>query len=223
MAGNTFDYPARHGEAIAAAGYSFVSCSAAAVADGWTDMADYRFVDLVLGKQRRTAVARGAMPARYEAFPSALRRRVADYLDRGGNLVVSGAYVGSDPCSGPDAEAGRAFTADVLKFKLRTGRAAVRGVVRGVASPFGSLAGRYEYFHELNDECYAVESPDAVEPACEGAFTVFRYGENNLSAGVAYRDDVRRICTLGFPFEAVRSTEQRRELMRGVLEFFETR
>lgn len=223
VAGNTFDYPARHGEAIAAAGYSFVSCSAAAVTDGWTDMADYRFVDLVLGKQRRTAVARGAMPARYEAFPSALRRRVADYLDRGGNLFVSGAYVGSDPCSGPDAEAGRAFAADVLKFKLRTGRAAVRGVVRGAASPFGSLAGRYEYFHELNDECYAVESPDAVEPACEGAFTVFRYGENNLSAGVAYRDDVRRICTLGFPFEAVRSAEQRRELMRGVLEFFETR
>lgn len=40
---------------------------------------------------------------------------------------------------------------------------------------------------------------------------------------MAYRDDVRRICTLGFPFEAVRSAEQRRELMRGVLEFFETR
>ena len=223
VAGNTFDYPARHGEAIVAAGYSFVSCSAAAVADGSVRLDRYRIVDLVLGKQRRTTVARGAMPARYEAFPPALRCRIADYLAAGGGLFVSGTYVGSDPCGGPDAEAGRAFTADVLKFRLRTGRAAVRGAVRGVASPFGSLTGRYEYFHGLNAECYAVESPDAIEPACEDAFTVFRYGENNLSAGVAYRDDERRICTLGFPFEAVRTPEQRRELMRGVLEFLETR
>jgi len=223
VAGNTFDYPSRHGEAIAAAGYSFVSCSAGAVADGSVRLADYRIVDLMLGKQRRTTVARGAMPARYEAFPSALRRRIADYLDGGGGLFVSGAYVGSDPCSGPDADSGRMFTAEVLKFKLRTGRAAVRGAVRSVTSPFESIAGRYEYFHTPGPESYVVESPDAIEPASEGAFTVFRYGENNLSAGVAYRDDDRRICTLGFPFEAVRTPEQRRDLMRGILEFFEAR
>jgi hypothetical protein len=77
----------------------------------------------------------------------------------------------------------------------------------------------YQFYHQLNTEFYAVESPDAIEPAGEGSYTVFRYGENNLSAGTAYSGDYK-VCVLGFPFEAICDERERDRLMRDVLEFF---
>lgn len=220
IAGNTFDYPALHGRSIVSAGYSFVSCSNESVIDDEVNLGDYRAVDLILGKQRETVLARGACPPEFRAFPPELQLALADYCNGGGNLLVSGAYVGSDLWESDTTGASKEFAANTLKFKLRTGRAAVRGSVRSVASPYKTLKGDYDYNHELNGDCYVVESPDAIEPAADGAFTVFRYAENNLSAGVAYKG-AYKVCTLGFPFETVLTDERRDSLMRGILEFFE--
>ena len=56
IAGNTFDYPALHGEAILKAGLSFESC-----ANECLDKAKdgYAFVDYILGKQCQTKMGRG--------------------------------------------------------------------------------------------------------------------------------------------------------------------
>lgn len=96
IAGNTFDYPALHGCSIVSAGYSFVSCSNESVIDDEVNLGDYRAVDLILGKQRETVLARGACPPEFRAFPPELQLALADYCNGGGNLLVSGAYVGSD-------------------------------------------------------------------------------------------------------------------------------
>lgn len=109
---------------------------------------------------------------------------------------------------------------EVLKYKWRTGQAARNGKVKGVASPFPAIKGNYTYHQELNPESYVVESPDAIEPAVRGAFTVLRYSENNLSAGIAYKGDYKT-CVLGFPFESVRTPEEREQLMKAILAFFE--
>ena len=66
-----------------------------------------------------------------------------------------------------------------------------------------------------------VEAPDAIEPGTEDAYTIFRYSENNLSAGVAYKGSYKT-CVLGFPFESLKIQSEREKLMKGVLEFFET-
>ncbi|MCZ2416008.1 MAG: hypothetical protein LC132_00420, partial [Burkholderiales bacterium] len=65
------------------------------------------------------------------------------------------------------------------------------------------------------------ESPDALEPADEGAFTIFRYRDNRLSAGVAYRGDYR-IVTLGFPLETLETEEQQERLVKECMDFFNT-
>ena len=65
-----------------------------------------------------------------------------------------------------------------------------------------------------------VEAPDAIEPSSDGAYTIFRYSENNLSAGVAYKGNYKT-CVLGFPFESLKTTDERDNLMKGVLEFME--
>ncbi|MDE6271932.1 MAG: hypothetical protein K2M31_02880, partial [Muribaculaceae bacterium] len=67
VAGNTFDFPAVHGDAIADLGYGFVSCSAGAVEAGNVNLENYKYIDLILGKQKRTSVGRGTRGVRYEA------------------------------------------------------------------------------------------------------------------------------------------------------------
>ena len=79
--------------------------------------------------------------------------------------------------------------------------------------------GEYNYFNELNSESYVVESPDAIEPATPEGYTIMRYPENNLSAGVACGGKYKTVI-LGFPFESLRSSEQRNKLMNQIIRFF---
>lgn len=234
IAGNTFDYPAVHGAAILKAGYSFVSCSNESLSPDPSpvgrgekntpvDMREYRYVDLILGKQCRTKMGRGGVkPLEFKTFSKAMQEAVAAYCGQGGNIFVSGAFVGTDLWDNRLAaadEADKKFAMEVLKYKWRVGQAATMGKVKSVASPFPALSGNYTYHNELNADSYVVESPDAIEPATKEAHTVMRYSENNLSAGVAYKGSYRT-CVLGFPFEAIRTASEREALMDAILTFF---
>lgn len=230
IAGNSFDYPAVHGAAILKAGYSFVSASLSpdpsSVGRGGVspvDMSEYKYVDLILGKQCQTKMGRGGVkPLEFKTFSPAMQEAIAEYCKQGGNIFVSGAYVGTDLWDNRVAmanEEDKKFAMEVLKYKWRVGQAAVMGKVKSVDSPFTSISGDYTYYNELNADSYVVESPDAIEPAAEGAYTVMRYAENNLSAGVAYRGDYKT-CVLGFPFEAIRTESEREALMNAILTFF---
>ena len=219
IAGNTFDYPFLHGQAMAAAGYSFVSSSASAVEKGMVPLEPYRVVDWILGKQREWVIARGATPPKFKTFSAAARDRISTYCQHGGNLIVSGAFVGTDLWDNPRATPEeRDWAQQVLKYKWRNNYGAVEGKIKAVASPFPSVAGNYSYYHTLNSESYVVEHPDAIEPADENAFTVFRYSENNLSAGILYKGEKYGTAVLGFPIESVRGTEDRNRLVGGLLD-----
>ncbi len=223
IAGNTFDYPSVHGAAILKAGYSFVSCSDEAVESGLVALKDYPVVDLILGKECQTKMGRGGVtPLQYKTFTQPMQQAIADYCGQGGNIFVSGAFVGTDlwdnRLAAPE-EADKKFATEVLKYKWRVGQAAKMGKVKTVASPFSSLTGEYTYHHELNEDSYVVEAPDAIEPATKDAYTVMRYSESNLSAGVAYQGDYKTYI-MGFPFEAVRTEAEREALMNAVLNFF---
>ena len=81
------------------------------------------------------------------------------------------------------------------------------------------LTGNYTYHNELSEESYVVEAPDAIEPATKEAYTVMRYSENNLSAGVAYQGNYKTYI-MGFPFETIRTDTERETLMNAILTFF---
>jgi hypothetical protein len=219
LAGNTFDYPHRHGISIARAGYSFISTSAQAVMNGQIDLCAHPVVDLILGEQKQTQPGRGAFPPKHKTFPDELQARLSAYCRQGGNLFVSGAYVGSDLWDHPlSTESDRRFAEEILRYRWRTSHAAVTGRVRAVFSPFPQFTGAYSFHSQLNTESYAVESPDAIEPAGEDSHTIFRYSENGLSAGIASTGSYKT-CVLAFPFETIREERQRDQLMRKLLEF----
>ncbi|MEL5892272.1 xanthan lyase [Bacteroides sp. GD17] len=223
IAGNTFDYPAVHGAAILKAGYSFVSSSDESVENGQISLNDYKYTDLILGKECQTKMGRGGVkPLEFKTFSKPMQDAITAYCNQGGNIFISGAYVGTDLWDNPLApaeEADKKFATEVLKYKWRVGQAAIMGKVKSVASPFPALSGNYTYYNELNADSYVVESPDAIEPATKDAYTVMRYSENNLSAGVAYQG-AYKTCVLGFPFEAIRTDSERELLMNAVLTFF---
>lgn len=224
IAGNTFDYPAIHGAAILQAGYSFVSCSDETVEEGSVSMNDYAYADLILGKECQTKMGRGGVkPLKFKTFSQPMQQAITAYCQQGGNLFVSGSYVGTDLWNNrltrPD-KADQKFATEVLKYQWRVNQAAAEGRVKSVASPFGKPNGDYRFHNELNADCYVVEAPDAIEPASPDACTFMRYSENNLSAGVAYKGTYKT-CVLGFPFETLRTAEERNRLMEAILTFFD--
>lgn len=219
IAGNTFDYPLTHGKAIYDNGYSFISTSRKAVEQGDAELKIYSLVDLILGKQKQTTIGRGILGFAYKTFTPGLQKAIKNYCEQGGNIFVSGANVGSDLWDTKNVvEEDKRFAEEVLKYKWRVDRAAVDGKIKAVASPFTSIKGNYEYNNKLSEDMYIVESPDAIEPYGKNAYTIFRYSENNLSAGIA-SDDSYKTLVLGFPFETLISESQRTKLMKGILDF----
>ena len=221
IAGNSFDYPYIHGIAIKAAGYSFVSSSEKSIMIGDINMNQYTIVDLILGKQKQTFIGNAKKAPEFKTFPLALQQSIQLYCSNGGNLLVSGAFIGSDLCeSNRPVHEDRLFIENTLKYKFRTSQASVSGNVKMVDSPYNSfIKTDLVYYDQPNQASYFVESPDAIEPVGESSFTICRYAENTLSAAVAYSGKYK-ICAFGFPFETLQSEKDRIKLMESILLFF---
>ncbi len=217
--GNTFDFPLLHGESLRAAGVAFASTSAAAFAAGTVDAAPYRALDLILGEQKTTPWPKAERPPQFEALPAPLRDAVGQFCQRGGGLFVSGSYVGTDVFEGqPDDAPGPAFARSVLGYQWRTDHAATTG---GIVSPNDTLlpdGTTLAFVSDFDPDVYAAEAPDAIEPADSTGATVLRYAENNMSAAVASRGACPRV-VFGFPFETIRSRDERDAVMRAVLRY----
>lgn len=209
IAGNTFDYPFIHGKAIQAAGkYSFVSCSDEAVENGTVTLEDYPVVDYILGMEKEDP----AHKVYYKTFSSAMQRIITSYCQSGGNLFVSGAYVGSD-MSG--TQGNREFTEKILKYGYQNSMTdkssnRINGLGRTITIP-----------RTPNETSYAVPAPDCIVPV-DTAFPVFTYVPGNQSAGIAYKGNYRTF-VLGFPFESIQSEADRATIMAGILGFFTQR
>jgi len=221
IAGNTFDYPFLHGKAIKAAGYSFQSAGKKAVLSGDIDMNQYKMVDLILGKQKQTFIGNAKKAPEFKTFPSALQHLIRSYCLHGGDLLVSGSYIGSDLYeSVKPIRDDQLFVEKILKYKFRTSQASVTGEVNVVNSPFNFFKkDDLTFYDQPNSVSYFVESPDAIEPVGEGSFTICRYAENSLSAAVAYAGTYKT-CAFGFPFETLQSEKDRAKLMESILLFF---
>ena len=193
IAGNTFDYPFLHGKAIqAAGGYSFVSCSDEAIEQSRIRMEDYPVVDIIFGAEK-------------SVVSPAMQNRITDYTRQGGNLLVSGSYLGSIlPTS---------LAQGMLKF---THGGSMYGVTTGEA--FGANTS-LTFPTKVNEKTYAVPSPDCLLPA-GGSYSTFVYTPGNYGAGIAYQGTDYRTFVLGFPFESIEGTEQRTRVMQAVLGAF---
>ncbi len=219
--GNTFDFPYIHGRACADAGYSYVSCSREAFEKGLVDASQFKIVDIIMGKQLKTVVGRGVIPVRYAVFTNEMQTKITDYLKRGGNLILSGANIGTDiwESFAKDTK-GEEFTTKILKYQLRTNNASNTGEIKFAQSPY-KFSGKFSFYRLPNGIKYNVEAPDGIEPAGDNAWTIFRYSDSNVSAGVAYKGTDYKCVSLGFPIESLKEQSQINAIMNMILQFIE--
>ena len=222
IAGNTFDYPALHGKSILKAGYSFTSTSKKAVEQDYIHLTDYPIVNLILGKEKQTKMGAGKNNIfEFKTFSPKLQNSIRSFCTQGGAILVSGAYVATDLWDNSLIESNEEdtkFAQEVLKFKWRVNKAAITGGVKEVASPYSKQNLTLKYNNKFDKDIYRVESPDAIEPADENSYTVLRYSENNLSAGIAYKNKYKTY-VMGFPFETIKDSQARDSLMKTILDF----
>jgi hypothetical protein len=147
--------------------------------------------------------------------------KIREVTANGIGLFLSGAYTGTDLLNTGDSTAIR-FAREVLHFQWRTGHAVTNGDFYATDEASEYFHGKY-HFNTLPDAAvYTVEAPDAIDPEGSNARTIFRYRENNTSAGVAYAGKYRSL-VCGFPFETILPEQERTAIMSQVLNFLKNK
>ena len=169
--GNTFDYPVMHGKVLQKMGYSYITTSVAAV----DSIAGYDAVDVILGKQKTTVLGKDTS---FHCMPANLRHALTNYLQAGGRLLLSGAYIASDMTSEED----RAFVKEQLHYEFRTTHASKTGKLRVERM---LKKGNYSFRTEPNETMLHTENADGIYPA-KGGVVVARFPEANVAAAIGY-------------------------------------
>ncbi len=221
IAGNTFDYPSLHGDAIADAGYGFVSASAGAVENGTVLLKDYAVVDYILGKQKEGKVGNGNSGWHYKTFTPVMQKLLRQFVNKGGDLFVSGQYVASDLYSTRSNEDDKDFATRILgiapgeKQQIRNARILVSDNELNT----GLRKRTYLYNNTLNDKTYIVESPDMLEPMGE-AEILMEFDDNSYGAAVARKSGKSHVVVMSIPFESITGEKDRSQLMKEILTYF---
>ncbi len=199
FAGNTFDYPYRHGVHLMRLGYPFYSMSR----DAFTanEVPAY-VIDLICGKQGRTPVGRGAVPERFAVWPEALQAALRRQVDAGARLLVSGANIASD--SPDDA----VFLEQLLGIQL--------------ANPFGTNSGEMAgmpFSKNMNAEIYCVERPDGLKAVGKGAKVWLTYPGRQYAAAVINQGENASSVAIGVPIETLLHAADREWILREALDY----
>jgi hypothetical protein len=217
IAGNTHDFVAVHGDAIRQAGFSFSSASDEAVEAGLIALDRYAVIDLILGEEKSTPAYSDSGKMDFQTFSPLMQTRIRGFVNNGGALIVSGAYVASDLTShNPADSAGLQFVKEVLNVKLLTNYAARTGKLTVIDTTHFQLPDKFEYNTAFSDKLYRVEAPDAIAPADTTGKVLLRYAENERPAAV-WTPGSGNVFVFGFPIETIVDKSLRDQLFREIL------
>lgn len=204
ICGNEFNYAATHAKAIMSSGrYSVVSCSKYAVERDKIDLNKYDCIDLILGLEKDD----GHSLLYYKSFSESLQKRLSRYVQNGGNIIASGAYIASDMM----AESEKEFLSSTLHIEHRGAEKLLgNNVIKGMNTSF-------DIYSTLNGEHYAATSIDLISPVGNAFCALTDY--DGKSVCVAYDGYDCRTFTMGFPFECIKSDQKRSMIMKGILNF----
>lgn len=199
--GNEFNYIPEHAKAIMASDkYNIVSCSKSAVENDKVVLNKYNCIDAILGLEKDDGYSLNY----YKTFSSSFQKQLADYK---GNLIVSGAYIGSDMKSGKEQK----FLNDVLHVTYNgTVDMRANNKIEGMNTSF-------DIYSYNNDVHYASSYADILSPVSPAFCALTDVTGNSLC--VAYDENGCRTFTMGFPFECIKSEKKRAVIMTGILNF----
>ncbi len=215
--GNTFDFPSVHGKALLKAGYSFTSMSDESFENARISGHHYAAIDIIFGEERGTLPLSKKGGKEFRIFTPQMQQSLRDFLNSGGSLFISGAYIGTDMEENADSSSIH-FASDMLHFTWVTNHATRIGLVHATYDAIKIFPDTLKFNMEWGKPIYRVEAPDAIDIAGKGAFRIYRYVSGNTTAGVAYQGKYKSV-VLGFPFETI-SEEQQTLFMKNLMQFF---
>ncbi|MGQ1890068.1 golvesin C-terminal-like domain-containing protein [Thermophagus sp. OGC60D27] len=216
--GNNHDFIFLHGQALRNAGYSFVSVSDERFGNQNFDVNPYFAIDIIYGEERGTPALYDRTKKDFRVLTSATRAKIQEYLEQGGNILISGAYIGTDLVENNDSAA-IDFAKNVLHYRWMTNHADNGGLLTATdpASPY--FIPKVQYNTRYHPGIYKVEAPDGIEPVGDGAFRIYRYANSKVSGGVAYSGNYKCVI-LGFPIETMPRSHEQNQLIKDILNFF---
>lgn len=217
--GNSSDFPATHGKSILASGYSFVSVSDEVFEQPSFELHPFTAVDVIMGEEKSTKNLKDSTRMDFHIYTPGFMNKLEQLMNQGGRLFLSGAYLGSDLSIVPDSAATK-FAARVLNFKWRTSHASSGNKIHSTDYVRNHLNVGFKYNAAYHPLVYTVENPDGIEPVGKNAVSAFRHADNGVSAGVLSNGTGKSL-VLAIPFESIVDEQERHELMRQVLTFFE--
>lgn len=174
------------------------------IIDGTVDLGDYDAVVWLSGEESTDD----------QTFDTTERAAIADYLDGGGKLVVSGAELAWD--------LDYLGTADMASFYEDTLRATFVGDDADTYSVGPVKGGIFDGIPELGFYTPArmsVDFPDVIAPANGGVAQLTYLGGEGGTAAVSY-DGKYKIVNMGFPIESIDGKDTRTLVMERILDFF---
>lgn len=216
--GNTFDYTYRHGLIYKALGWSFVSASDEAVETGDFPLSEYRYADFIFEREKTTTLpGRNRLEPKYQVMTSLLKDRLAAYLDGGGSLFMSGAYIGTDiHAAGKSDTTLPQFASAYLKWRWSAGFSQSRllkPVQRGIYQESPPVPLDYNE-HEPYMRLHSADSFTALQ----GGRTLLRYADNDFAAGIGFKGNYK-VLTLGFPLLSLERESDRIMIIQKFMEW----
>ena len=204
LAGNTHDYSTRYAEDIIVSGldYNISSCVPSSLPG--LNLTSFQLINLIYGAQR----ADGYSSKVYKTFTPETIACVSAYAATGGNLLLSGAFVGCDMQSAAE----RAFTSTVFKYQYET------SISLDTVSSIDGMGTQIHVFHTPNEQHYWVRSADVLRGTAD-SFCTLLYKQTNLPSAIAYKGEGRRSLAYGFPLECITDNNVRRSIISASVQF----
>jgi hypothetical protein len=200
---NSFNYTIQQGDALAAAGATFDSCSHQAIVDGTVSLANYAAVNWISGEESSAD----------DTFDATEQTLLTTYLSNGGRLFVSGAEIAWDLDSLGN---GVAFYRNQLHAAYVGDDAATYSVGANGGSIF---AGVPLFTFDNGAQFYDAEFPDRLAVSNGSTAALTYSGGTGDTAAVVY-DGPHKVVNFGFPFEIITNSTRRAQIMDRIVGFF---
>jgi len=213
---NTFDFVRRYAPSLQQAGHIFDSCSNEAIDSGAVRLDDYATVIWISGEEGTAT----------QSFSSLEQTKVADFLEAGGNLFVSGSEIGFDLVE-RGSSSDKLFYSTYFKARYIRDRVSSHSAKQATAGTFTNI-GTVAFDDGLHGT-YNVDFPDGILPVSGAVLNLEYDGFAPLTfggAGVQYEGPFAnstvpgKLIYLGFPFETLYPAAARDLVLTQVLDFF---
>lgn len=200
---NSFNYVKYYAPLLAELGYSLDFTQRTNVAE--MDLSGYDMIVWFLGEQS----------TENETFNHEEQEKIAEYINNGGALFVSGAEIGWDLEKKGDTS-DKAFFNETLNAKYVADESKVYTFL-GI-DDFSVVSGGFDDGTYI----YQAEYADVLAPFDENSGKTVLYYDNamTLGAGIMTKTDTKKVFVMGFPFETILEKDKKISVLQTVMNEF---